>query len=121
MDIISLVSKSKNLINSYETGKFFVNGREYFTSIVILPDKIIELEDNNLNDVEHLKKFLTNEVEILLIGTGKTRNALNQVLMSYLVTETNLSFEFMASDAACRTHNILISEDRFVVTYLLII
>ncbi|OWZ24984.1 Mth938-like domain-containing protein [Wolbachia endosymbiont of Wuchereria bancrofti] len=121
MDIIPLVSKSKNFINGYSEGKFLVNDQEYHSSIIIFPEKVIKLKESGINSKEHFKSFLTEEIEILLIGTGKTRNIPNSSVKSYLIEQKGLNFEFMTTDAACRTHNVLISEDRFVVTYLKII
>ncbi|QOD38099.1 Mth938-like domain-containing protein [Candidatus Wolbachia massiliensis] len=118
MDIIPLVSKNKNFINGYEEGKFLVNSREYYGSIIIFPEKVIELKESDINNKEHFQSFVTEEIEILLIGTGETRNIPNSSVKFYLMEQKGLSFEFMRTDAACRTHNVLVSEDRFVVTYL---
>ncbi|WP_395463520.1 Mth938-like domain-containing protein [Wolbachia endosymbiont of Cantharis cryptica] len=118
MDIIPLVSKNRNLINDYKEGKFLVNNQEYYGSIIIFPEKVIELKESNINSKEHFESFLTEEIEILLIGTGKTRNIPSSSVRSYLMEQKGLNCEFMTTGAACRTHNVLISEDRFVVTYL---
>ncbi|WCR59849.1 MAG: hypothetical protein PG978_001297 [Wolbachia endosymbiont of Ctenocephalides felis wCfeF] len=118
MDIIPLVSTNKNFISSYGKGKFLVNDQEYHGSIIIFPEKVIELKESDINSKEHFKSLLTEEIEILLIGTGKIRNTLNSSVKSYLMEQKGLSFEFMTTGSACRTHNVLISEDRFVVTYL---
>lgn len=116
-----LISENKNLINGYREGKFLVNNREYCGSIIIFPEKVIKLKESDINSKEHFKSFLTEEIEILIIGTGKTRNILSSSVKSYLMEQKGLNFEFMTTGAACRTHNILISEDRFVVSYLIAI
>ncbi|WP_168456121.1 Mth938-like domain-containing protein [Wolbachia endosymbiont of Ctenocephalides felis wCfeJ] len=113
-----LVSENKNFIGSYEKGKFSVNNQEYCGSIIVFPEKVIELKESNIDDKEHFKSFLTEEIEILLIGTGKTRDMPSLSVKSYLMGRKGLNFEFMTTGSACRTHNVLISEDRFVVTYL---
>ncbi|QKX01970.1 hypothetical protein GOY13_02145 [Wolbachia endosymbiont of Cruorifilaria tuberocauda] len=114
-----LTSQKKNFIYSYEKGKFLVDNKEYYSSIIVFPEKVIELRKNDINSKEYFKSFLTEEIEILLIGTGKTRKMTNPFVSLYLIMEQmSLNFEFMATDAACRTHNVLISEGRFVVTYL---
>lgn len=117
MDITPLILKDKNLINGYREGKFLVNNREYCGSIIVFPEKVIKLKESDINN---FKSFLTEEIEILLIGTGKTRN-LSSSVKSYLMEQKGLNFEFMTTSAACRTHNVLISEDRFVVSYLIAI
>ncbi|WP_265040122.1 Mth938-like domain-containing protein [Wolbachia endosymbiont (group A) of Trypoxylon clavicerum] len=116
-----LISENKNLINGYREGKFLVNNQEYYGSIIIFPEKVIKLKESDINSKEHFKSFLTEEIEILIIGTDKTRNILSSSVKSYLMEQKSLNFEFMTTGSACRTHNILISEDRFVVSYLIAI
>ncbi|MGL9758177.1 MAG: Mth938-like domain-containing protein [Wolbachia sp.] len=113
-----LISENKNLINSYSEGKFLVNNQEYYGSIIIFPEKVIKLKESDINSKEHFKSFLTEEIEILIIGTG---DILSSSVKSYLMEQKGLNFEFMTTGAACRTHNVLISEGRFVVTYLIAI
>ena len=113
-----LISENKNLINGYREGKFLVNNREYCGSIIVFPEKVIKLKESDINNFE---SFLTEEIEILIIGTGKTRNILCSSVKSYLMEQKGLNFEFMTTGSACRTHNVLISEDRCVVSYLIAI
>ncbi|WP_253302443.1 Mth938-like domain-containing protein [Wolbachia endosymbiont of Psylliodes chrysocephala] len=113
-----LISENKNLINGYREGRFLVNNQEYYGSIIIFPEKVIKLKESDINNFE---SFLTEEIEILIIGTGKTRNILCSSVKSYLMEQKGLNFEFMTTGSACRTHNVLISEDRFVVSYLIAI
>ncbi|WCR53809.1 MAG: hypothetical protein PG981_000831 [Wolbachia endosymbiont of Ctenocephalides orientis wCori] len=119
MDIIPSVSKDKNLINGYQKGRFLVNEKEYCGSIVVFPEKVIELGEFDVNNREYFENFLEQGIEILLIGTGKVRNVPNPSIKSYLMEQKGLNVEFITTGAACRTYNILISEDRFVVAYLL--
>ncbi|MGL9733065.1 MAG: Mth938-like domain-containing protein [Wolbachia sp.] len=118
MNIIPLVFTNKNFISNYEKGRFLVNDQEYHSSIIIFPEKVIELKESDINNKEYFKSLLTEKIEILLIGTGKTRNVLDSPVKFHLMEHKGFSFEFMTTGSACRTHNILISEDRFVVTYL---
>ncbi|WP_168463927.1 Mth938-like domain-containing protein [Wolbachia endosymbiont of Ctenocephalides felis wCfeT] len=118
MNITPSILENKNLINSYKEGKFLVNDKEYCSCIIVFPEKVIELKKVDIDNQKHFESFLTKEVEILLIGTGKTRNTPNPSVKAYLMERKGLNFEFMTTDAACRTHNVLILEDRFVVSYL---
>ncbi|WP_264377905.1 Mth938-like domain-containing protein [Wolbachia endosymbiont (group B) of Philonthus cognatus] len=111
-----LISKKKNLIDGYREERFWVNNQEYHGSIIIFPEKVIELKESDINNKKYFKSFLTEEIEILIIGTGKIRDC---SMKSYLMEQKNLNFEFMTTGSACRTHNVLISEDRFVVSYLI--
>ncbi len=119
MDITPSTFTNKNLVTSYRKGSFLIYGQEYSGSIVICPEKIIKLNEIDINNYENFEQFLTEEIEILLIGTGKIRTIPNPSVKSYLMKQKWLNFEFMTTDAACRTHNILVYEERSVVTYLI--
>ncbi|MGL9763013.1 MAG: Mth938-like domain-containing protein, partial [Wolbachia sp.] len=97
MDIIPLVSMNKNFIGGYWKGKFLVNDQEYHGSIIIFPKKVVELKESDINSKEHFQSLLTEEIEILIIGTGKTRNALDSSVKSYLMEQKDFSFEFMTT------------------------
>lgn len=119
MDITPIIPKDKNFISSYQEGKFLINDREYHNPIIVFPDRVIELKVFNINEKEHFESFVTEEIEVLLVGAGKMRTPPNPSVKFYLLQQKSLSFEFMSTDAACRTYNILISEGRFVVAFLL--
>ncbi|MGL9681688.1 MAG: MTH938/NDUFAF3 family protein [Wolbachia sp.] len=95
-----------------------VNDQKCHGSIMIFHKKVFELKESDINSKEHFESLLTEEIEILLIDTDKTCSTLDSSVISYIVEQKDFSFKFMTTCPACRTRNILIFEDRFVVTYL---
>ena len=93
----------------------------YRVPVILTSDRIItdwpadgadEISDTVLDTVLEL------EPEVLLIGTGSAQVFLapEQAMKIY---RTGIGFEVMTTDAACRTFNILVSEERKVVAALL--
>ncbi|MBT8065480.1 MAG: hypothetical protein HKP03_09990 [Xanthomonadales bacterium] len=93
----------------------------YTDPLILTPDSVItEWPVPGGRDISEavLDSVLDLEPEILLIGTGKAQVFLApELAMSIYRRETG--FEVMTTDAACRTFNILVSEERNVVAALL--
>lgn len=68
--------------------------------------------------IEHLEKILELAPEVVLIGTGKQQVFLPPERMMFFY-ERNVGIEVMATAAACRTFNVLVSESRNVVAALI--
>jgi uncharacterized protein len=69
------------------------------------------------SDVDSLLA-LAGEIDVLFVGTGAEVAHLPAALRTAL-EETGLGVEAMASPAACRTYNILLSEGRRIALALL--
>ncbi|MBT8058096.1 MAG: hypothetical protein KJO33_00795 [Gammaproteobacteria bacterium] len=93
----------------------------YTDPLILTPDSVItDWPVPGGRDISEavLDSVLDLEPEILLIGTGKAQVFLApELAMSIYRRETG--FEVMTTDAACRTFNILVSEERKVVAALL--
>lgn len=125
MDITSLPTKGKNIIKSYSDFEFTVSDKKISGSIILTADKLeqVVINSSQINNSEKLFEillpFIESEVEILLIGTGKTHQRLDQKIRQKM-KEKNISIDEMTTAAACRTFNILTLEDRKVAALLLI-
>jgi uncharacterized protein len=60
----------------------------------------------------------SSEIEILLIGTGDKIDFL-PIEVEAALRDKNISFEYMDTGAACRTYNVLLSEERSVAAFLI--
>ena len=127
MDITPLIPKGRNIINSYSETGFKISEKDFLGSITLLPTKVLELSltEKEFLEEEKLLSFLNNfseeEIEILLIGTGKKHLRLKQNLRSKIKEKfSNISIDEMATSAACRTFNILTLEDRKVAAILIV-
>lgn len=111
-----------NSINAYASGRVTVNGETITASIILTAERIIRdrlpavFDDMNAAHLEGLDQL---EPEIILVGTGDTlRFPPAAWTAGYLAS--GIGVEIMDTAAACRTYNVLLSEDRHVVAALLI-
>ena len=123
MKLSSESKPSANLVRSYGIGYFVVDEVRHDTSIILFPDRLQPCEHiHSLADVDSgvLADIADSSPEILLIGTGARHELPNAETMGRLAG-LRTGFEVMSSDAACRTYNVLATEDRRVVALLILI
>lgn len=70
--------------------------------------------------LEHLEPALALEPEILIIGTGPSLQFPEARIMAE-IQQHGIGLEVLDTAAACRTYNVLVSENRNVVAALLMI
>jgi uncharacterized protein len=124
MDITPFIPKEKLLINRYGNGGFIINEAPYKSSVIIFADKVIEWPIKELKDlaIESLKMIFESEPrpELVLIGTGKQFLPLAPNLRA-IFREYSIAVDSMNTGAACRTYDVLLSEERHVVAALIAI
>lgn len=121
MDITPLIPKDKNFINSYGPLGFEINKVKYTNTIILTPDQLLEVRVTSMTEIfeQDLTNILDIQPEIMLIGTGRSYLAISNQLKSKIKNYYPLiSINEMTTDAACRTYNILMSEDRNVAVIL---
>jgi uncharacterized protein len=97
-------------------------GDDFYTSPLILSADQL-LSDWNVESVddfneESLQDIFEIQPELVLIGTGKTQIFL-PIQVQGLFIRRGIGLEVMTTDAACRTFNILVAEERHVVAAML--
>lgn len=113
-------SKNRNTFTGYGAGYVSVNGTAYHAPLVVTPDTVVadwpvavlaELTADALHGL------LAHTPEIIILGTGATQQFPDPDLLRPLL-EAHIGVEIMATPAACRTYNILLAEERRVLTAL---
>jgi uncharacterized protein len=111
----------RNLVTAYGTGFVAINGARHESSLVVLPDRLIVDWPATTFDAlaaEQLAPLAALDRDILLLGTGaKLRFPRAEILRPLI--EAGVGVEVMDLQAACRTYNILVAEDRKVAAALL--
>ena len=124
MDITPLIKGDRKIINSYGAGRFVVSGKEYADSIILLP---LTLDTWNIDSpfvwceavIEQLM-MSAKDAEVILVGTGKNMVPMPSKWRN-LFREKKLSADVMDTGAACRTYNVLLSEERRVIAALVLV
>lgn len=117
------LSRDTKVIRAYAPGRINVSDVLLTKSFILAPDRVLEdWPPQRFEDLElaHFQVALELEPEILLIGTGATQRFLPGDVLAALSSK-GMGVEVMDTAAACRTYNILLSEDRKVVAALLMI
>jgi uncharacterized protein len=110
-----------NTFTGYGEGYVMVNRRRIEKSVVVLPDRILEDWPARRFDelaAEHFERLADLGREIVLLGTGGRLRFPRAEILAPLV-RAGVGVEVMDLQAACRTYNILLAEERKVAAALL--
>ena len=113
-------SFASNSIRAYRDGEITIHEKIISQSVVITPDSIRLWEPRSIDELTtvHIDRLVELDPEIVIIGTGKQLRFPPQSLTATLQVR-GIGVEIMAHDAACRTFNILLAEDRRVLAALM--
>jgi uncharacterized protein len=114
-------AEGRNLFSGYGSGYIAVNGERYERSLIVLPDRILNWEPADFDDLtESVFSGLAQlSLEILILGTG-ARLRFPHPSITRALHSAGTALEVMDTHAACRTYNILLSEGRRVGAALLL-
>jgi uncharacterized protein len=119
MDVTPLVPQGSQIIESYGNGGFRISGIIFTGAMIVFPDRSIEWPGADLDalSVEMLAPIFGVEdpPEILLLGCGRGARLINSTLRAAIRTQGPV----LDTGAACRTYNVLMTEERRVVAALL--
>ena len=120
MKLHSSAPSALNTFTSYGEGYVMVNGQRREGSMIVTPERILPWEAGSYEALaeEHFTVFLELAPEILLLGTGPKQRFPHPRLTRKLA-EKRIGVEVMDLQAACRTYNILMAEERRVAAALL--
>jgi len=115
-------SLAGNTIRAYASGQITINEEVIVTSVIVTPDRIIrDWLPDAFGDLEprHIARLEELQPEIIVLGTGERLRFPGAEFTAGFLSR-GIGVEIMDTRAACRTYNILLSEDRRVVAALLI-
>lgn len=110
-----------NVIRAYARDSIEINDQRYPSSLIVGNTQLIE--DWGVTHVDHITtehwlQLISLEPEIIIIGTGDEIIFPHPSSYAECINK-GIGVEFMDSGAACRTYNILLSEDRPVVAAII--
>ena len=120
MKLHASVPSGANTITGYGEGYVMVNGERKDSSVVVLPDRIEQWQAKQFSGLTAEDfVFLKNlGAEIVLLGTGP-RQRFPHPRLTAALAQAGIGLEVMDLQAACRTYNILVAEERKVAAALL--
>jgi len=121
LEINSLIPNHPWVIEAYGNGGFRIAGQRYDGNRLLFRERNDALPARTFAEfkVEHLEPLWTgsSNVDLLLIGCGGTMEHLSENLRESLKTH-GVGVDSMDTSSACRTYNILLSEERLVAAVL---
>ena len=109
-----------NTFTGYGEGYVMVNGKRYGTNMIVLPEQLLPWSAASFAALQESDFQIVLELnpEILLLGTGPKQRFPHPRLTRALAAR-RIGVEAMDLQAACRTYNILMAEERRVAAALL--
>ena len=97
-----------------------VNGERHASNLIVLPDRVLPWAAASFAalSAEDFAPLAGLGLEIVLLGTGP-RLRFPPPSLTRALAETRVGLEVMDLQAACRTYNILVAEERKVAAALL--
>lgn len=122
MDITPLLTESRQVIQGYGAGGFKIAGQEYAGSVLVFPDETHQWHIKSFAELgpEDFQIVMSRaaEINLLLIGCGKNQEFFPPALRKAL-SQHGIVVDSMDTGAACRTFNVLLSEERRVAAALI--
>ena len=112
-----------NIIRGYGPGQITINQDVYSSSIIVLPQRVIEdclPQQHNELTAAHFETIAGLGPELVILGTGR-RLHFPRAELTISLMRVSIGLEVMDTSAACRTYNILMGEGRRVAAALLMI
>ncbi|MDZ7749569.1 MAG: Mth938-like domain-containing protein [Halofilum sp. (in: g-proteobacteria)] len=113
---------ASHLIRHYDDGGITINETRYTRDLIVMPKAVIDdWASAPVAELtpDHFAVIGDHAREILLLGTGRVQRFPPARLMAELGRQ-GIGLEVMDTPAACRTYNVLMSEDRRVAAALMI-
>ena len=114
--------ENKAFISAYGNNYVIIDKKKYYNLLFFYNDQIKIINENlNVFDetiLKHLNSILQSlKFDIVLFGTGENLKQIPEKLKKYLI-EKKYNFEIMRTNSAFNTHNILLSENRKLVSII---
>ena len=121
MDLTLQKNTSDKIIKNYENHTIYIDKSKYDFNIFVSKDFVIKWSISEINNIviDDLSDIIKYNPEIILIGTGLQPILPKSEIINQL-HNSNVGVEFMSTDAACKTFNVLLQEDRNVIAGLVV-
>jgi len=123
MDITPRIAPGRQVIESYGDGAFTVSGARHEGSVLVTPQRtlawpVARFEEATPESLDLLKEA-DDGIELLLLGSGAQQAFLTPAHRQAIKERLGVVVECMASGPACRTYNVLMTEERRVAAALI--
>ncbi|OKH89878.1 hypothetical protein LF95_08265 [Thalassospira sp. TSL5-1] len=122
MDVTPMVASGRKLVSSYGDGLFRFGNEKAVGSVLLFPGEFLSWPHQDIATVteESFAEVISRagQVDILLLGMGPRMQPVKTAWRNALRPH-GIVIEPMDTGAACRTFNVLLSEERRVAAALI--
>ena len=113
---------SLNTFTGYGEGYVLVNDVRHEKNLIVLPERLLPWDVAGFDALVESDFLVLAEIDlqVVLLGTGPRQRFLHPRLTQALARK-RIGLEVMDLQAACRTYNILMAEERRVAAALLLL
>jgi uncharacterized protein len=110
-----------NFIRAYEPGQIRIGERAVRSNCIVTADQVIEWSAQSVAalTLADLEPIIALAPEIVILGSGEAQQFPDASLLAAVLSR-GIGCEVMNTGAACRTYNVLVSEDRKVAAALVL-
>ena len=119
---ISLENPEQHAVQAYSDNEIKINSIIYTQSLIVSKQEIInEVETRSIQtlDETYLDLLLKYKPEVIIIGHQEA-GTLPSIDVLTRLSQLGIGMECMSIGAACRTYNVLLSEERSVVAGIIL-
>lgn len=122
MDVTPLIPVGRQIIQAYGNGGFRISGVPHTGAVLITPNQTLPwlvTDPVGIHQDSLAPLFTTGaQIQVLLIGCGRRISLIPPALRAWAKAQGAV-IDAMDTGAACRTYNVLLSEDRHVAAALI--
>lgn len=122
MDVSPIIPAGRQFVDSYGPGRFRISGVVHEGSVLVLPQATVAWPVSSVEELTaaDFRAAIAADppVEVVLLGAGPKMVMLPADLRREL-KNAGVNLEVMDTGAACRTYNVLLSEERRVAAALI--
>ena len=109
-----------NAFTGYGEGYVLVNGERHSGNVIVLPERVLPWSATGFDTLQaqDFAELAALPLEVVLLGTG-ARLRFPHPRLTQSLAAARIGLEVMDLQAACRTYNILMAEERRVAAALL--
>ena len=120
MDVTPRLAADRQVVQAYGGGGFRISQVRHEGGVIVFPDRVLAWPVRSMAEltVESLAAVRGAGAELLLIGCGRSIAAVPPALRQAVRT-WGVVIDAMDTGAACRTYNVLLTEERRVAAALI--
>ena len=120
MDVTPRLAADRQVVQAYGGGGFRISQVRHQGGVIVFPDRVLAWSVGAMAEltIDSLAPLRGAGAELLLIGCGRSIAAVPPPLRQE-VRRWGVVIDAMDTGAACRTYNVLLSEERRVAAALI--